>query len=191
MNSERAEFTYRILLADDDDAVREVLEALLSQKGYQVIAARDGFQALARMQKALPDIVISDLEMPNMSGFEFLSIVRRRFPQISVIAITGKFLSPDLRNTVLCDAFLEKGDYTPQVLFERIASLLEESPIRPQPVRPGIAPVWIPRNGDYFVLTCTNCLRSFSVPNDIAPEGVGECECLHCGRRVQYILQSR
>jgi hypothetical protein len=126
-----------------------------------------------------------------MLGFEFLSIVRRRFPQIAVIAITGKFLSVDLRNTVLCDAFLEKGGYTPQALFERIASLLEESPIRPQPVRSGTAPVWIPLNGDYFVLTCTNCLRSFSVPNDIAREGVGERECLHCGRRLQYILESR
>jgi CheY-like chemotaxis protein len=66
---------------------------VLSRAGYEVRTATDGFQALALMRKALPDLIISDLKMPNMSGFEFLSIVRRRFPHIPVIAITGDFVS--------------------------------------------------------------------------------------------------
>lgn len=75
------DFHYRILVVDDDGQIRRVSEAVLSQYGYEVRTASDGFEALALMRKALPDLIISDLKMPNMSGFELLSVVRRRFPQ--------------------------------------------------------------------------------------------------------------
>ena len=55
-------------------------------EGYEVGIAKDGFAALALMRGALPDLIVSDLKMPNMSGFEFLSIARRRFLQIPTIA---------------------------------------------------------------------------------------------------------
>ena len=56
----------------------------------------DGLSALIEIREEVPDILLSDLNMPAMSGFELLSVVRRRFPAIYVIAMSGMFTeSPD------------------------------------------------------------------------------------------------
>jgi CheY-like chemotaxis protein len=146
------------------------------------------FEALALMRKALPDIIISDLNMPNMSGFELLSIVRRRFPQLPVIAITGEYstLEPE---ALLADAIFHKGQYSPDQLFKEIKSLLEHSPIRPHLPKRETAPVWIPRNGNYVVLTCTDCLRSFSIPEEEAETGPHELPCVYCDTQIRCSLE--
>ncbi len=53
--------------------------------------AEDDFEGLAALRRALPDMIISDLQMPNMNGFEFFSVVRQRFPTVPVIVISGEF----------------------------------------------------------------------------------------------------
>jgi CheY-like chemotaxis protein len=53
---------------------------LLHKEGYQVTTANNGFDALLKLKEVVPEVIISDLNMPKMSGFEFLSVVRRRFP---------------------------------------------------------------------------------------------------------------
>lgn len=181
-------FHYRVLVVDDDEPIRRASEVILSDFGYEVLTAKDGFEALALMRKALPDLIISDLNMPKMSGFELLSVVRRRFPQIPVIAITGEFeerSNPGL----LTDAFFHKGQHSPEELFRRIQSLLEQSPIRPHLPKPDKAPVWIPRNGSYVVLTCPECLRSFSIPEDEAERGAGELACIYCDTKIRFTLE--
>ncbi len=184
-----ANFPYRILVVDDNEAIRRSSEAVLSGCGYEVRTAKDGFEALALMRKALPNIIISDLKMPNMSGFELLSVVRRRFPQIPVIAITGEFRGTPAPDGLLADAIFEKGQYEPDELFKKIQSLLEQSPIRPYFVKVSRAPVWIPRNGDYVVLTCPECLRSFAIAEDDAEKGSGELSCVHCDTRIRFLLE--
>jgi CheY-like chemotaxis protein len=79
-------FHHRILL-NQLEQIRRVSQDLLSHAGYEVRTARDGFEALAVMRSGypLPDLIITDLKMPSMSGFELLSVVRRRFSQIPVI----------------------------------------------------------------------------------------------------------
>jgi hypothetical protein len=79
---------------------------------------------------------------------------------------------------LLADAFFHKGQYSPEQLFKEILSLLEQLPIRPSFVKPDKAPVWVPGNGDYYVVTCTECLRSFSVPLD-EPTNVPRETALH------------
>jgi CheY-like chemotaxis protein/DNA-directed RNA polymerase subunit RPC12/RpoP len=186
------DFIYRILVLDDEESIRKISVEVLSRGGnYQVLTAADGFEGLALMRKALPDVIISDLKMPNMSGFEFLSIVRRRFPQIPVIAITGEFVGQPDPAGLLADAFFHKGEYSPQQLFSRIRELLEQCPIRPHLPKRDQAPVWIPRNGTYYVLTCTDCLRSFSIPVDEAQQGDQELPCIHCGTRLKFVLESK
>ena len=103
-----ANFHYRILVVDDDEQIRQVSELVLSQCGYEVRTASHGFEALALMRKAVPDLIVSDLNMPNMSGFELLSIVRRRFPQLPVIAITGEYSTSEPEG-LLADAIFHKG----------------------------------------------------------------------------------
>ena len=79
----------RILFVDDEPGMREMVAMLLSEEGYEVLTAVDGLDALAQLRSVTPNLILSDLNMPRMSGFEFLSVVRRRFPSIPVIAISG------------------------------------------------------------------------------------------------------
>jgi CheY-like chemotaxis protein len=78
-----------LLVVDDESPVRTCLSEILSGAGYAVQIASDGFSALAAIREDMPDLILSDLNMPGMSGFEFLSVVRRRFPSIRVIAMSS------------------------------------------------------------------------------------------------------
>ena len=178
-------FKFRVLVVDDEPSILQIAAALFASKGYEVLTAADGFEALVQLRQSLPDVIISDLSMPNMSGFELLSVVRRRFPHIPVIAMSGEYNGASPQG-LIADAFFTKGHYTPEDLFTRIAELLE-SPIRPHLSKRDKAPVWIPKNdAGYLVVTCTECLRSFSVPDDAEGE-VREADCVFCDRKVCYL----
>jgi DNA-binding response OmpR family regulator len=185
-------FHYRLLLIDDDPLSRELFQTSLSEQNYEVCVAKDGFAALAQMRGALPDLIITDLKMPNMSGFEFLSIARRRFPQIPTIAMSGEFHPPVEPLGVLADAFFAKP-FRFEDLNAKIAELLQEAPPRPA-IKKDMAPVWVPRNGEYYVITCTDCLRSFSIPAEKSIRVLRELrtlECIFCDATVRFIVEER
>ena len=186
----------RILVVDDDESVREVFTLMLRNEGYEVVTAENGFDALLKLKGVvMPDVIISDLNMPKMSGFEFLSVVRRRFPQISVIASSGAYGSRVVPTGVLADAFYAKGQDHPETLLDSVASLIRASAEQARTHRHASAPVWIPRNGKdsngipYIVITCTECLRSFplNVTTKDNPELL-ETPCLFCSNTVKYII---
>jgi len=187
-------FNYRILVVDDDAVVRRLSEELLPQEGFEVRVAADGFEALHLLKAALPDLIIADLNMPRMTGFELLAIVRRRFPQIPVIAVSGEYSGPNVPHGVIADLFLEKGTYTPGDLLRHAHHLLQHAPPRPSPARAEHAPLWVPVNGKpYYVLTCTECLRSFPVSfRDKSSLGTEKRErhaqCDYCEATVKYFL---
>lgn len=181
-----ATFKYRILVVDDDPGILKTSSMILQSENYEVLTASDGFEALVALRGAPPNLIVSDLRMPNMSGFELLSIVRRRFPHIPVIAISGEFKA-DANTGLIADWFFAKGDYKPNELFRRIADLIEKSPMRPNAPRVDRAPIWIPRNAaGYFVVTCTDCLRSFSVPESEAAAELRQTPCPFCDTTVFY-----
>jgi len=186
----------RILVVDDEPSVRESLQSLLTDVGYEVSTAIDGFDALLRLKTFVPDVIISDLNMPQMSGFELLSVLRRRFPEISVAAMSGAYDSGELvPGGVIADAFYAKGRHHPKELLRVIAELIQTSAERSVTHQKQSAPVWIPRNGKdsngvpFIVLTCTECLRSF--PLSVVREDVEEIQitpCLFCANPVRYII---
>ena len=185
-----ANFLYRLLVIDDEPSIRDLFQSSLSTEGYEVRVAKDGFAALAQMRRALPDLIVTDLKMPNMSGFEFLSIARRRFPQIPTIAISGEFQPAVEPLGVLADAFLAKP-FRFEELLAKVAELLREAPPRPA-IKRDRAPVWVPRNGEYYVITCTDCLRSFSIPAEKSVRVLRELrtlECIFCNEQVQFIVE--
>ena len=187
-----ASFNYPLLVVDDEPFLRDLLQTSLSMQGYEVRVAKDGFDALAQMRGALPDLILTDLKMPNMSGFEFLSVVRRRFPQIPTIAISGEYEPPVEELGVLADAFLAKP-HEPKELFAKIAELLVDAPPRPA-IKKDKSPVWVPRNGNYYVITCTDCLRSFSIPaeeNDRFVRDLRTLECIFCNALVKFIVEEK
>jgi len=185
-----ANFPYRLLVVDDEPQIREVFQSVLSTEGYEVRVAKDGFAALAQMRGALPDLIVTDLKMPNMSGFEFLSVVRRRFPQIPTIAISGEFHPPVEPLGVLADAFFAKP-FRLEELLAKVAELLRDAPPRTA-IKRDRAPTWVPRNGDHYVITCNDCLRSFSIPAEKSVRVLRELrtlECMFCAAPVQFIVE--
>jgi CheY-like chemotaxis protein len=187
---------HEILVVDDEAALRQSLGLVLQSAGYEVSTATNGFDALLQLKRRLPTIVLSDLNMPQMSGFEFLSVVRRRFPHISVIAMSGAYHSGDaIPGGVIADAFYAKGHGDPGMLLRIVAGLIRTSEAHAVDHERESAPVWIPRNGKdshgipYVVLTCTECLRSF--PLSVVTEDlqkIQETPCLFCPNTVRYII---
>jgi DNA-binding NtrC family response regulator len=106
----------RLLVVDDDNDLRTTLPMILTGVGYSVQSAEDGFSALLKIRTEMPDILISDLNMPGMSGFELLSVVRRRFPSIRVIAMSSAFSGHDVPIGVDAEAFHEKATGVPALL---------------------------------------------------------------------------
>jgi len=181
-------FKYRILVADDDEDVLQTTADLLAKEGYVVVTARDGFEALAELRGGTPEVIVAELKMPNMSGFELLGIVRKRFPGVGVIARSSEFSPAAVPEGLLADRFVDKGENSDFELLERIRELLTDRPIRSVQARLENAPTWIPRSETgYIVVTCPSCLRSFSVRAREAGFGsVLKDRCLHCSGEVTY-----
>ena len=80
-----------ILIVDDDPISLTVARLVLSQAGYLTETAADGLEALAALQRAVPDLIVSDIQMPNMDGYEFARRVREipRFHATPLIALTA------------------------------------------------------------------------------------------------------
>ena len=104
--------------------------------------AADGLAALSEINEEVPEILLSDLNMPGMSGFELLSVVRRRFPAIRVVAMSGAFAGDQVPDGVAADAFYEKGNGVAVLLktIERLSFSKRQS-------CEGAESSWIQRNG--------------------------------------------
>lgn len=186
---------HKILVVDDEPSIRHGLRRLLLSAGYESFTATDGFDALLQLRSEQPQVMISDLNMPHMSGFELLSVVRRRFPKISVVASSGAYAGDSVPGGVIADAFYAKGQQSPETLLKIVATLIRTSVSRAKNHAKESAPVWIPRNGKdskgnpYIVLTCTECLRSFplTVGRETGAQ-VLETQCLFCPSTVRYII---
>ena len=78
-----------VLVVDDEDQLRQLIREILEQAGYQVTEARDGKEAVMQYRLAPADVVIMDILMPEQDGLETTSTLRREFPNVKIIAITG------------------------------------------------------------------------------------------------------
>ena len=184
-------FKCRVLVVEDDPVVLETSAAIIRSFGFSVRAAEDGFVALQILREVLPDIIISDLRMPGMSGFEFLSIVRRRFPHIPTIALSGEYMLASMPLGLLVDHFFQKGGYAPEQLLAKMKELIADSPIRPHVGKADRAPLWIPKmDTDYIVVTCPECLRSSSIPDSIVSDELKQTECVACGATIRYLVDA-
>jgi CheY-like chemotaxis protein/ribosomal protein S27E len=184
-------FKCRVLVVEDDPLVLQTTAAIVHSFGFSVRTAEDGFVALKILREVLPDIILCDLRMPGMSGFELLSIVRRRFPHIPTIAVSGEYILASMPLGLLVDHFFQKGGYTPEQLLAKIKELIADSPVRPHLGKADPAPLWIPRkNADYIVVTCPECLRSSSIGDSAITADVHETDCMSCGATIRYLVDS-
>jgi CheY-like chemotaxis protein len=114
------------LVVDDEPSIRESLGLLLVSSGYDVSTAKDGFAALLHLRHALPDLIVSDLNRPQMSGYELLSAVRRRFPTIMTVAMSGDYQGEAVPSGVIADSSFAKGQ-SPNGLLATVAGLIRKS----------------------------------------------------------------
>jgi len=81
----------RILLIDDQSAICDLLVTVLTTRGHTVRVARDGVQGLQAFATHRPDLVITDLNMPEMDGLEVIALLQREYPRVPVIVMSGGF----------------------------------------------------------------------------------------------------
>ena len=79
----------RILIVEDDTMVRQLLRIVLRQQGHEIIEAQNGHEGLQQYQAQLPDVVITDIQMPKMDGLEMIQEIQREVPDAIIIAISG------------------------------------------------------------------------------------------------------
>jgi CheY-like chemotaxis protein len=180
----------RILIVDDDHGTREVLKELLVLTDYDAVVAKNGIDALKHMVTPLPEVIISDLQMPVMSGYEFMAIIRHRFPQIPVIAMSGEYPKGQLPPHIPADAYLAKGSFLLDELCSMIEDLLKSPPDRPSVVEDLELLNEVPVDAFGSVtLQCTNCLRHFKVDSAGLSGGYHSVQCCSCQTSVRFKVE--
>jgi chemosensory pili system protein ChpA (sensor histidine kinase/response regulator) len=116
-----------VMVVDDSLTVRRLTSRLLARAGFEVATAKDGQDALEQMQRVLPDLVVLDLEMPRMDGFELLSPLRSdaRTRYVPIIIVSSRLAEKHQRRAAEmgADAFFGKP-YAEDELLSCIADLL-------------------------------------------------------------------
>jgi CheY-like chemotaxis protein len=131
----------RLLVIDDDSTIREMLELVLGSEGYEVTTVAHGAAALRELDRVQPNVILLDMKMPVMDGWEFLKQYRQRpGPKVPVVVLTAAQDDKRRAADVGADAYIAK----PFAIDDLIRSLDEcispEARVRPHPPSPRAAP---------------------------------------------------
>jgi CheY-like chemotaxis protein len=181
-----------LLIVEDEADTRYLLTQIFTLRGFTVRSAEDGFSALGMIRSTVPDILLSDLNMPGMSGFELLSVVRRLYPQIYVIATSGAYSGNTVPKGIAADSFHEKASGMAS-LFELMdmAALLGHTSSYSHRTP---TPLWIdlesrmPFESHHVLLNCPACLRPFRQTIEEIDAEIRETNCSFCGGKVDYAI---
>src|SRR5258708_4757859 len=128
----------KILLADDSITIQKVVELTFSDGDYEVTAVNNGAKAIAKLTEMRPDIILSDIIMPEKNGYEVCEYVKSHpeYRNLPVVLLTGTFepFDPDRADKAGCDAVVTKP-FESQSLIQRV----EDRSARPRPGVPGAA----------------------------------------------------
>jgi two-component system, chemotaxis family, sensor kinase CheA len=110
----------RVLVADDSPVVRELVTEILTAAGLDVEQASDGSEALERILQSEPDLLVSDVEMPRMNGFDLLAEVRRRTQRLPVVMLSTRGSVDDRKRATRlgANAYLVKTEFHSESLLE-------------------------------------------------------------------------
>jgi signal transduction histidine kinase/DNA-binding response OmpR family regulator/putative methionine-R-sulfoxide reductase with GAF domain len=128
-NYQPAGATRRVLVIEDDARTRKMLRTRLEKQGWTVIESENGRAALERMAEGLPDLILLDLMMPEMDGFQFVDQVRTRegWRSIPIIVLTAKDLNEEDRRRLngYVEGILQKGTYKPEELLREVRDAVQ------------------------------------------------------------------
>ncbi|MGZ6005481.1 MAG: response regulator transcription factor [Candidatus Saccharimonadales bacterium] len=125
----------KVMLVEDDNNLREIYEARLQAEGYTIVTAKDGEEALVIAKAEKPDLIISDVMMPKISGFEMLDILRNTdgLKEVRVIMLTALGQSDDQQRAdkLGADRYLVKSQVTLEDIVKVAHELLQDSAAAP------------------------------------------------------------
>ncbi len=128
-----------MLVVDDDPAIRELLRRMLEGDGYRVVEAENGRVALERLRDGAPGLIVLDLMMPEMDGFEFMEELRRQegWSGIPVIVLTSKDVTAEDQQRLNggVERVIQKGAYTRESLLGEVRRLVMASVARRKAAR--------------------------------------------------------
>ena len=134
--------TLDILIVDDDPAIDSALSEFLSQRGHRARSVESPNEALLDLERRPCDLVITDVSMPRMDGLELVAIIRRLYPQIRIVVMTGylqTLTDVDLQHLGV-DRFLAK----PFTLVELMRAVNRFAPSSTRSASAGTTPIHIP-----------------------------------------------
>ena len=125
-----------IMVVEDDPGIREILCRQLKAENWKVIEAENGKEALVKLQNYTPGLILSDLMMPEMDGFELVHRLKKseKFSSIPIVILTAKTITNQDRQKLHggVSKIFEKGSYQRSVLFDEVSNLLDEAIARKQ-----------------------------------------------------------
>lgn len=113
------------MLVDDQFVSRLLVKEILKDH-YEMVSYDDARKALLNLDRLQPDLVITDLMMPGMSGFELTKAIKQRLPQIPILAVSAFTEYKSVESSVLFNDFLSKP-YSPRTLKKRVDRMLQHT----------------------------------------------------------------
>ncbi len=114
----------KILIIEDEEILLELLEKKLTHEGFEVEVAKDGVEGLEKVKQQTPDIILLDIIMPKMGGFEVMKELQKddKFSKIPVIIISnsGQPVELDLAQKLGARDWLIKTDFDPQEVIDKV-----------------------------------------------------------------------
>jgi CheY-like chemotaxis protein len=113
---------HTILVAEDEEDIRAIIVSVLTKPGYELLEAADGAEALRLMAEATVDLLITDVAMPDMNGFELARQARALHPSITVIYMSGFYTEAQRRSGP--KGLMLKKPFRPSVLLDHVTEAL-------------------------------------------------------------------
>lgn len=124
----------KVLIVDDEKSIRTLLSLIIGDMAkYLVSVAEDGTSALQSIERDPPDILLTDVHMPGMTGLDLMAAVRNRFPNVRVVAMSGTYAGNEIPQDLGADSFFLKNGRNWTDLI-RILETIGVAPSAPPPV---------------------------------------------------------
>jgi CheY-like chemotaxis protein len=123
---------FRVMVVTEQPTFRQMLVCLAQERGLEAFPAADGIDALRQIYHVQPHVIVSDAALPNLSGFELLPFVRRRFPQIGVLALRESQPAIEHALFIKADVILPSDPFNPALFADLLEGLAAEFPFRSQ-----------------------------------------------------------
>jgi CheY-like chemotaxis protein len=121
---------HRVMVVTENAAFRKILSGLVQASGFEAFAAADSIDALRQIYHVAPQVIVSDASLTNYAGFDLLSFVRRRFPEIGIMTVlTERWREAESSNVAVADATLSVHPFNPGLFSDSLAGLMAKYPV--------------------------------------------------------------